>query len=140
MPAAWSVSMSGKFKADDARRLVGLNVTAAAVIQSRGSELLDQGGATTVGQSLRLIRGLINSGYGVGLLSDRERLAALDNVDTLLNRNDWDRVEFLRRLKAINRVIEWAHNSALAAFAEVWAPLRHRAGTYSAPPVRQRLQ
>lgn len=113
---------SGKFKADDARRLVGLNVTAAAVIQSRGSELLDQGGATTVGQSLRLTRGLINSGYGVGLLSDRERLAALDNVDTLLDRNDWDRVEFLRRLKAINRVIEWAHNSALAAFAEVWAP------------------
>ena len=113
---------SGKFKADDARHLVGLNVTAAAVIQSRGSELLDQGGATTVGQSLRLIRGLINSGYGVGLLSDRERLAALDNVDTLLERNDWGRVEFLRRLKAISRVIEWAHNSALAAFAEVWAP------------------
>jgi len=113
---------SGKFKAGDAHRLVGLNVTAAAVIQSRGSELLDQGGATTVGQSLRLIRGLINSGYGVGLLSDRERLAAIDNVDTLLDRNDWGRVEFLRRLKAIGRVIEWAHNSALAAFAEVWAP------------------
>jgi hypothetical protein len=113
---------SGKFKPADARNLIGLNVTAAVVIQSRGSKLLDQGGPTTVKQSLRLIRSLINGGYGVGLLSDRERLAALDNVDTLLDRNDWGRVEFLRRLKAISRVIEWAHNSALAAFAEVWAP------------------
>ena len=113
---------SGKVKAADAVRLVGLNVTAAVVIQSRGSKLIDQGGPATVKQSLRLIRSLINAGYGVGLLSDRERLAALDNVDTLLDRNDWGRIEFLRRLKAISRVIEWAHNSALAAFAEVWAP------------------
>lgn len=113
---------AGNEKAADARRLVGLNVTAAAVIQSRGSKLIDEGGPATVEQSLRLIRGLINSGYGVGLLSDRERLAAFDNVSTLLDRNKWDRVEFLRRLKAVGRVIEWAHNSALAAFAKVWAP------------------
>jgi hypothetical protein len=113
---------SGKLKPADAAHLVSLNVTAAAVIQSRGSELLDQGGAKTVKQSLQLIKGLINGGYGVGLLSGRERLAAVENVDTLLGRNDWDRVEFLRRLKTIGRVIEWAHNSALAAFAEVWAP------------------
>jgi len=113
---------SGKLKPADAAQLVGLNVTAAVVIQSRGSELLDQGGAKTVKQSLQLIKGLINGGYGVGLLSDRERLAAVGNIDTLLDRNDWDRVEFLRRLKTIGRVIEWAHNSALAAFAEVWAP------------------
>jgi hypothetical protein len=113
---------SGKLKPADAAQLVGLNVTAAVVIQSRGSKLLDQGGAKTVKQSLQLIKGLINGGYGVGLLSDRERLAAVENVDNLLDRNDWDRVEFLRRMKAISRVIEWAHNNALAAFAKVWAP------------------
>ena len=87
-------------------------MTAAAVIQSRGSKLIDEGGAATVEQSLRLIRGLINSGYGVGLLSDRERLAAFDNVSTLLDRNKWDRVEFLRRLKACGRGIDSGRSPA----------------------------
>ncbi len=112
----------GKVKPADARHLIGINVTAAAVIQSRGSALLDQGGPATVGQALRLAKALSNGAYGVGLLSERERQAALAGVDSLLARKSWDRTVFLDQLKTLSRVVEWAHNSALAAFAEVWAP------------------
>lgn len=112
----------GKVKPADARRLIGINVTAAAVIQSLGSALLDQGGPATVAESLRLVKALSNGAYGAGLLSNRERQAAIAGVDALLAHKSWDRAAFLDELKTLSRVVEWAHNSALAAFAEVWAP------------------
>jgi Pyruvate phosphate dikinase, AMP/ATP-binding domain len=109
-------------KRNDARQLIDLNVTAAAVIQSRGSRLLDAGGPKTVEQALVLLKALTNASYGVGLLSERERQAAAGDIDRLLGEGTRLRSSFLDRLKNFERVVEWAHNSALAAFAEVWAP------------------
>ncbi len=109
-------------KPNDARRLIDLNVTAAAVIQSRGGQLLDEGGPKTVEEALVLLKALTNASYGVGLLSERERQAAAGDIDRLLGQDTWSRSSFLDRLKNFERVVEWAHNSALAAFAEIWAP------------------
>ena len=111
-----------KVKPSDARQLIDLNVTAAAVIQSRGGRLLDAGGPKTVEQALVLLKALTNASYGVGLLSERERQAVAGDTDRLLGQATWSRPIFLDRLKKFERVVEWAHNSALAAFAEVWAP------------------
>jgi hypothetical protein len=105
---------------DDARRLIDLNVTAAAVIQSRGSAYLDSGKLQTVKQHLQLLAALTNASYGVGLLSERERRAALANLQTALDKSGMNQIEFMQVLERVNRVVEWAHTGALLAFAEVW--------------------
>ena len=105
---------------DDARRLIDLNVTAAAVIQSRGSAHLDSGKLQTVEQHLQLLAALTNGTYGVGLLSERERHAALANLKAALNKPRFSQTEFMPLLERANRVVEWAQTGALLAFAEVW--------------------
>jgi len=113
---------AGRVQPADARRLIGINLTAAAVMQNLGSKVLDRDGPSTVGLSLRMLKALIDGAYGTGLLSGREREAAVDTIDKLQARKTWQRDEFLAQLSSLSRVIEWGHNSALAAFAEVWAP------------------
>lgn len=106
----------------DSRRLIDLNVTAAAVIQSRGSRLLDSGEPLTVEASVRLLKALNDAAYGSGLLSAPERVAAAAIAERLLATPEWDKVAFLDQLKKLQRVVEWAHSSALSSFVEVWAP------------------
>ncbi len=48
----------------DARKLVGINVTAVAVIQSLGSRLMDDGGPDTVREYLQFLQALANATYG----------------------------------------------------------------------------
>jgi len=122
MIASRQAIASRKVSPADARRLVDINVTAASVIQSRGGQLADTGGTNTVEESLGLLGGLVNATYGVGLLSERERVAGVAHIDHLMSMPTWERTVFLDRLKKFQRVVEWSHNGALAAFAEVWTP------------------
>jgi len=106
--------------ASDKRKLVGINVTAAAVIHSIGSKYMDAGGPKTLRKSLQLLRSLANATYGTGLISERERKAISDDFDTILKKNTWNRADLMAELKLVQRAIEWAHAGALFAFGEVW--------------------
>jgi pyruvate,water dikinase len=108
--------------ASDRRKLVGINVTGAAVIQSLGSKLMDNGGPQTVKEYLQLLRALANATYGSGLISDRESKAITADFDVMLAQNSWNREAFTALLKQAQRVIEWAHASTVLAFGEVWPP------------------
>ncbi len=122
MAASREAVASGQESPADRRRLVDLNVTAGAVIQSLGSKLLDDGGPATVGDHLRLLHALTDAAYGAGLLTAREREAVNTRIDSMLARDETDRDAFRRGLKKVERVVEWSHNGALLAFGEVWAP------------------
>jgi hypothetical protein len=111
---------AGKASAADRRRLIDLNITAAGVIQARGAALLDSGQSQTVEQDLRLLAGLTDAAYGVGLITARERDAAAKNLQSLLQTQDHNREEFVRRLGQAERIVEWSQNGAMLAFAEVW--------------------
>ncbi len=106
----------------DRRRLVDLNVTAAAVIQSVGAGLIDEGGPETVAEHLRLLSALSDAAFGTGLLTDRERQAAGDQLAAMLEQDNAQRDSFRNNLKKAERVVEWGHNGAMLAFGEVWAP------------------
>jgi hypothetical protein len=117
------LAVAGKeVAASDRRKLVGINVTGAAVIQSLGSKLMDNGGPKTVKGYLQLLRGLANATYGTGLISDRERMAITADFDTLLAQKNWNRKDFSAQLKQVQRVIEWGHAGTVLAFGEVWPP------------------
>jgi hypothetical protein len=109
-----------KVSPDDARRLIDLNVTASAVIQSRGSAYLESGGLQTVQQHLQLLAALVKAAYGTGLLSDREHQAAATSLKTALDKSKMGQTAFLQLLDRVNRVVEWSQTGALLAFAEVW--------------------
>jgi hypothetical protein len=104
----------------DARRLIDLNVTAATVIQSRGSALLESGQSHTVKQYLRFLIALTDASYGVGLLTERERKAATGNLATVLNARKISRADLTRKLDQASRVVGWAQEGVLLAFSEVW--------------------
>ncbi len=104
----------------DARRLIDLNVTAAAVIQSRGSAFLESGQSHSVKQYLRFLIALSDASYGVGLLTDRERKAATENLATVLDARKISRADLTRKLDQAGRIVGWAQEGALLAFAEVW--------------------
>ena len=110
-----------KISPADARRLIDLNIMTTAVIQSRGAALLESGELKTFSQHIRFMQGLINGAYGAGLLSSRERGAAFENLQTLLASPTMDRTAFLERLNKAERIVEWAQNSSVLAFSEVWA-------------------
>ena len=105
---------------DDARRLIDLNVTASAVIQSIGSNYVNGGKLQTVEQHLQLLAALTNATYGVGLLSERERQEVSDDLQSVLKIPKMNQVEVTQVLRRVNRVVEWAQTGALLAFAEVW--------------------
>lgn len=116
----------------DARRLVAINVTAVAVIQSLGSKLMDRGGPDTVGGYLQFLRDLVDATYGTGLISERERKALSADFDALLTRENWNRDEFTAGLRQVQRVIEWSHAGAQLAFGEVWP-----SWTYLIPDIKK---
>jgi phosphohistidine swiveling domain-containing protein len=104
----------------DRRKLIGVNITTAAVIQSIGSKLMDNGGPKTVEGYLQLLRALANATYGTGLISERERKAITADFDAILAKKSLARDEFTADLKQVQRVIEWSHAGARLAFGEVW--------------------
>jgi hypothetical protein len=106
----------------DARKLVDLDITAAAVLQRRGNALLDSNPALTAKQYVRLLTALTDGAYGAGLLTPRERESAGATLRDLADTAKRPRAELTARLKAAERVVEWAQANALIGFAEVWAP------------------
>ncbi|MCC6765166.1 MAG: hypothetical protein IT293_10925 [Deltaproteobacteria bacterium] len=105
----------------DMRRLVDLAITAAQVLQHRGSSLLATAG-TTAQQHVAMLGALTEAAYGTGLLNARERDAAGAAVRDLGAHASPDRTEFARRLREAKRVVEWAQGNAELGFAEVMAP------------------
>lgn len=104
----------------DRRKLVGINVTGAAIIQSQVSKLMDDGGPKTVKKSLQLLRALANATYGTGLISERERKAIAADFDEMLVKKSWSRTEFSASLKQVQQVIEWSRAGAVLGFGEAW--------------------
>jgi hypothetical protein len=121
MAAARQSVAAGAAAPADARRLIDVNVTAAAVIHGRGSGLLESGAALTVRQHVTLLAALTDAAYGSGLLSERERTAAAEALRDLLAEPRPARASFARGLRRVQRVVEWAQGNAILAFAEVWA-------------------
>jgi hypothetical protein len=103
----------------DAQRLLELSVTAAAVIHARTSALLEGGRALSVRETLQLLLALSDATYGTGLLSRREREAAVQHVHQLLAGTASDRISFFDQLRHTRRVVEWAQNTVRYSFAEV---------------------
>ncbi len=116
---------AGQVSTADRRRLVDINVTVGAIIQSVGSKLIDEGGPGSVAEHLRLLQALVDASYGAGLLTPREREAANAQLAAMLERGESDRDSFRQDLNKVERVVEWAHNGAMLAFGEVWAPWTH---------------
>ena len=103
----------------DARRLIDIDITAAAALQVRGSGLLSTGATLTAEQYLRLLGALTDATYGVGLLAGRERDAAEAALHDLLSARSQSRADFNEKLEEAQRVVEWAQANATLAFAEV---------------------
>jgi len=110
----------GSIPAADRRRAIDLNVVASTVLQSEGSRLIDAGGLS-LADTVRMMRALANGAYGVGLLSTRERQAAAENLSAVLSQATIARTELEQRMLLAERVVEWAQNSAVLAFSEVWS-------------------
>ncbi len=105
----------------DQRRLVDVAITSAALIQRRGSALLDAKGQTGK-QDIRVLGALTEAAYGSGLLGERERAEAAKTIDGLVSSGSKSQSDLAAGMKKVERVVEWAQQSATVAFAEVWAP------------------
>jgi hypothetical protein len=103
----------------DARRLIDLNITAAAAVHSVGTDLLEMGGIRTMRDGLRVMRALGDATYGTGLLSARERQAAATALDALLATPEHERVDLYKGLQRTGRAVEWAQNTVRYSFQEV---------------------
>ncbi len=114
----------------DAQRLIDLDITAATVLQRRGTALLESGKPLSARQSLQLLAALTNATYATGLLNTREKDAALAALQDLLVKKDPTRQEFERGLEQAQRIVGWAQANALLPFAAVWG-----AWTYVMPQV-----
>jgi len=106
----------------DRRRLIDLSMTAAAVIQRRGSDLLDSPGSLTVRQHLEILAALTDAAYGTGLLTAREWKAATHSLRDAAVLRRISRAELQRVIRRAKRVVQWAQTGALLAFEEVRAP------------------
>jgi len=105
--------------AGEARRLIDIDITAAADLQQRGSALLDGGTVLSAKQGVQFLAALTDAIYGVGLLAGRERDAARSLLNELLADPNPSRAAFGAKLKDAERVVEWAQANAVLAFAEV---------------------
>jgi len=105
---------------DDARRLIDLDITAGAVMQRRGSALLDGSKPLSVAQNLQLLAALTDAAYGAGLLVTRELDAAQKTIAGLLADPSPTRGDFTRELRSAGRIVEWAQANATLPYAEVW--------------------
>lgn len=106
----------------DRRRVIDLSVTAAAVIQRRGSDLLASGQALTVRQNLELLAALTDAAYGAGLLTEREWKAAGENLREAAEESSLSRDELQAVIKRAKRVVEWSQTGVTLAFEEVMGP------------------
>lgn len=111
-----------RVSASDRRKLIGINVTGAVVVQSLGGKYMDNGGPATVREYLQLLQALANATYGTGLISAREQEAINADFHAILAQENWNREKFIASLKHVQRVIEWAHSGSVLAFGEVWPP------------------
>jgi hypothetical protein len=111
-----------KVSAADQRRLIDLDITAATVLNRRGTALLESSTGITARQNLQVLTALTNATYAVGLLNTRERDAALGSLQELLAKPNPGKEEFRQGLDQAERVVEWAQSNATLPFAEVWAP------------------
>ncbi|MDJ0847719.1 MAG: PEP/pyruvate-binding domain-containing protein [Myxococcota bacterium] len=102
----------------DRRRLLDVAITAAAVIQARGSRLLDAGTPLPARRHVELMHALGEAAYGAGLLMRPEREAAAANLRPLLEKKKVERAELETRLEAAGRVVEWAQRGILFSFDE----------------------
>lgn len=107
--------------AADARRLIDLDITAAALLQRRGSALLEGGAALAVRQHLELLAALTDAAYGAGLLVAREHAAARASLARVLANASPLRADFARDLRHAGRVVDWAQDNATLPYAEVWS-------------------
>ncbi len=119
----------GSLTPADRRRAIDLNIIASAVVQSEGSSLRDNG-AMSIGQTIAMMRALVDTAYGTGLLSSRERASASTNLQFVLLEGGFgdgsvSRAELRHRMELAQRVVEWAQNSAVLAFSEVWSQWLH---------------
>lgn len=105
----------------DARRLIDLDITAAAVMQARGNALLADQAKLTARQSLQLLSALTDAAYGCGLLVHREHEAAQKVLAKMLADASPTREEFARNLRLAGRIVEWAQVNATLPYAQVWA-------------------
>ncbi|MGI9569950.1 MAG: PEP/pyruvate-binding domain-containing protein, partial [Desulfobulbia bacterium] len=123
MRLAREMVASGLVNPADRRRAIDLNVIASSVMQSEGVRLLEE--PLKAGEAIKMMRALVDGAYGVGLLSARERRAAANNLDRLSSQTSIAREELEQRLMLAERVVEWAQNSAVLAFSEVWSQWVH---------------
>jgi hypothetical protein len=105
----------------DRRRLVDAAITAAALIQKDGSRWLGEKGQTAR-QHLRVLAALTDAAYGTGLLGERERAEAARNITAMADASSLPQAELAAGMKRVERVVEWAQQNAIVAFAEVSAP------------------
>lgn len=105
----------------DARRLVDLDVTAAAVLLRRGNDLLDGGRMLSVREGLELLAALTDAAFGAGQLVAREHTAARASLAAILADAAPERTKFARDLRRVGRVVDWAQDNATLPYAEVLA-------------------
>ncbi len=113
--------VAGRISKADARRAIDVDITAAQVLQQRGSGLLT-GAGLTAKDHVAILRALTDAAYGAGLLNDRELASASDALRALGAKAEPARADFAHRLREAERVVEWAQGNAELAFAEVMAP------------------
>jgi hypothetical protein len=107
-----------KVSVPDRRRGIDIAVTAATVLQRRGSDYLAKG-EHRVRDYVEMLGVLADAAYGAGLLGKREVEAARQNVADLLSEDDVSRADLRRDLVRARRVAEWAQGTTLLAFEEV---------------------
>jgi hypothetical protein len=105
----------------DQRRLVDAAITAASLLQKRGTDWLAATGESAR-RHVRVLGALAQAAYGAGLLGERERAEAARTVEELGTASSLSRADLRAGMKRIERVVDWAQQSATVAFAEVWAP------------------
>ncbi len=112
---------AGKVSHADARRLIDLDITAAAVLQHRGLKLLESGAKLTIKQDLEMLSALTDAAYGAGLLVAREHESAQKTLAELMANDHPSREEFAQGVRQAGRIVEWAQANATLPYAEVWA-------------------
>lgn len=110
---------AGEITPADQRRVIDISVTASAVIQVKGSNLLASGQALTVRQNLELLAALTDAAYGAGLLTEREWKAATEDLRDAADEGSLSRAELQKVIRRAKRVVEWSQTGVMLAFEEV---------------------
>jgi hypothetical protein len=106
----------------DRRRLIDIDVTATAIINRIGNDLLKRSKPITAAQCLDLLTSLANAAYGSGLLMERERSEVVRSLEALKEKKQVERDRLADGLITAERVVEWSHLGANYAFEEVRLP------------------